>query len=134
MTAAVSHYSGETTAPNAFVHPTHYYSLPVEARTAAEVALAPNLVAAVVAIAPIVAVVMVVGVVPTVMVVVVATTVPGEIAAAVAVPTVAAVPAASTRFVEEPVDFEMQRLARREPYDHCVCVARRTMPQGSPGL
>ncbi len=111
----------------------------MEARTAAEVALAPNLVAAVVAIAPIAAVVMVVGVAPTVMVVVVATTVPGEIAAVVAgqtvvVPTVAAVTAASTRFVEEPVDFEVHWLARRVPYGHCECVARCTMPPGSPGL
>jgi hypothetical protein len=93
LTAAISDYSEEPSALNALIHPTHYYSLPVEAT------------AAVVVTAPVPTLALDVVLAPTVEAVVVDPTAAAVAAAPIAV--VVALTAASTRFVEGPVGVEM---------------------------
>ena len=75
---------------------------------------------------------MVIALAPILAVMVVEAVQTAKAAPTVVVPIVAAVTAASNRFVEVSVAVESQRLAQRELYGHCECAARCTTPRGSP--
>lgn len=69
---------------------------------------------------------MVIALAPILAVMVVEAVQTAKAAPTVVVPIVAAVTAASNRFVEVSVAVESQRLAQRELYDHYECAARCT--------